>query len=73
MKRFYCTICKRVKRVRKMPTRIQDADSIDVTLRVGECNRHNAPKARVVRPAFVKPQVQKTTPQVNRKQARNAR
>jgi len=40
MKRFYCTVCKKVKRVRKMPRLIEMPDSQTVTERMGVCNRH---------------------------------
>lgn len=41
MKRFYCTVCKRIKRVRKMPRLIETPESENVYERVGECNRHS--------------------------------
>ena len=40
MKRFYCTVCKKVKRVRKYPVNIQDADATQPVERIGQCNRH---------------------------------
>lgn len=40
MKRFYCVVCKRVKRVRLMPDNVRNADAIDVRAREGECRRH---------------------------------
>lgn len=39
MKRFYCTICKRVKRVRTLP-RITDTHSSVPSNRIGQCDRH---------------------------------
>jgi hypothetical protein len=40
MKRFYCTVCKSIKRVRKLPSNIKSQHSDTVTNRVGICNRH---------------------------------
>jgi hypothetical protein len=40
MKRFYCTICKKVKRVRQYPFSVENRDSENVTDRVGICTRH---------------------------------
>lgn len=40
MKRFYCTICKRIKRVRKYPADIQNQYSDSVGNRIGTCTRH---------------------------------
>jgi len=49
MKRFYCTTCKRVKRVQKWPDVISQVDSIDPAMRVGECDKHSKPIIRAVR------------------------
>jgi len=43
MVRFYCTVCKRVKRVRQYPTRILNEYATTPADRVGVCNRHNQP------------------------------
>jgi hypothetical protein len=40
MKRFYCTVCKKVKRVRKMPRVIETPKAQAPAERVGQCNRH---------------------------------
>ena len=40
MKRFYCTICEKMKRVRVYPTNVQFSDALDPTMRVGTCSRH---------------------------------
>jgi hypothetical protein len=42
MKRFFCTVCKRVKRVRNLPYRIQPqhVDDVVPAARLGECNWH---------------------------------
>lgn len=43
MKRFYCKVCKRVKRVQNWPTRKFFSSDIipqDVTDRVAVCNHH---------------------------------
>ena len=42
MKRFYCTICRKVKRVRNLPVNTVTPDSDNVYQRTGECNRHSA-------------------------------
>jgi hypothetical protein len=41
MKRFYCTICKRVKRVRKYPLSVEMTGSDVVALRKGMCSWHH--------------------------------
>jgi hypothetical protein len=40
MKRFYCSICKKIKRVRKMPRVIEMPKAENPFERVGVCNRH---------------------------------
>jgi hypothetical protein len=40
MKRFFCTICGRVKRVRKYPIDITSVHSDNVLARVGTCSKH---------------------------------
>lgn len=43
MKRFYCKVCKRVKRVQNWPTRKFFSSDIipqDVTDRIAVCNHH---------------------------------
>lgn len=40
MKRFYCTICQRIKRVRTLPTNVQSVNSMTVGKRVGTCDKH---------------------------------
>lgn len=42
MKRFFCTICGRVKRVRKYPTDVMSVHSDNVSMRTGTCTRHYA-------------------------------
>lgn len=39
MKRFYCTVCKRIKRVRTPPY-ITLPNHINPLMREGQCNRH---------------------------------
>lgn len=77
MKRFYCVVCKRIKRVRKLPILIERADSIDPALRVGECNHHREPRIAKQRPVTQLITRTQAVPQapvkVQRKQARNAR
>ena len=41
MKRFYCTICKRIKRVRVYPVSVDHASSDDVMTRKGTCAWHH--------------------------------
>jgi len=40
MKRFFCTICGRVKRVRKYPISVSNKLAEDVHARVGRCDKH---------------------------------
>lgn len=40
MKRFYCTICERVKRVRVMPSNVIGLTYEDATKREGTCRFH---------------------------------
>jgi hypothetical protein len=40
MKRFYCTVCRKVKRVRRWPSTLKTADSINPFERIGVCERH---------------------------------
>lgn len=44
MKRFYCTKCKKVKRVQSWPTLIENQDSFDPADRIGQCNYHSEKK-----------------------------
>jgi len=41
MKRFYCTICRRVKRVRQYPSNISSAEHNLPVERIGECAKHH--------------------------------
>lgn len=41
MKRFYCTICRRIKRVRQYPSDITSQHSDVVGERIGTCARHS--------------------------------
>ena len=40
MKRFFCSICKRTIRVRKLPPTIDTPNAVKVTDRVGVCRSH---------------------------------
>lgn len=40
MRRFFCSICKKVKRVQKWPKNVENRDSGVVTDRIGTCNHH---------------------------------
>lgn len=44
MKRFYCTVCKAVKRVRNLPATLdRNSASVNPSDRIGECDKHSAP------------------------------
>jgi hypothetical protein len=47
MKRFYCTVCKKIKRVRQYPANIQDAHATFPADRIGSCNRHELSEYQV--------------------------
>jgi hypothetical protein len=53
MKRFFCTKCQKMKRVRNYPTSIENVDAVNPTDRVGECNRHSIGYAPRVKQAPV--------------------
>lgn len=40
MKRFYCTVCKKFKRVRQMPSNVATPNANKVADRVGVCKWH---------------------------------
>lgn len=40
MKRFYCTICGRIKRVRNLPRNTQSVNSMTPEKRIGTCEKH---------------------------------
>lgn len=40
MKRFYCKVCKKIKRVQKFPRVISTPKAETVTDRIGICNHH---------------------------------
>ncbi len=45
MKRFYCTVCEKVRRVRKLPVIIhQNLNEKAVIDRFGECDKHHTPR-----------------------------
>ena len=46
MKRFYCTVCKQVKRVQQWPAALEDTygGGKDPQKRLGECDRHFKPQ-----------------------------
>lgn len=48
MKRFYCTVCKKYKRVRRWPIRIVNERNTNPAQREGVCNWHNANTSRKV-------------------------
>ena len=41
MKRFYCTVCNKVKRVQHWPDDVQAYTSVNVFDRMGSCNWHS--------------------------------
>jgi len=43
MKRFYCSVCRKVKRVQRWPILLDNIQSDSPELRVGECNYHQNP------------------------------
>lgn len=49
MKRFYCTICKKVKRVRQYPASVDSPTATLPTDRIGECNSHYENSSRAAR------------------------
>lgn len=54
MKRFYCTVCKKVKRVRVYPADIQDVSNESPEYRIGTCRRHYEVKpVKATRPVAV--------------------
>lgn len=69
MKRFFCSICRKVKRTQQWPAQVENVTSINVYDRVGECNfhtvgnrtpiRHRNTYARVVKSVTGKPQARK--------------
>jgi hypothetical protein len=68
MRRFYCVVCKRVRRVRVIPTSTKNTNAENPEARIGQCRwhdgepRHPAPPPPKVRPS----KVSKTpTPVVN--------
>ena len=48
MKRFYCTICKKIKRVRKYPSNTVTPCASNPAERVGSCNRHSSHPIQLV-------------------------
>lgn len=44
MKRFYCTVCKKVKRVQNLPIVIENEIADNPVNRIGVCNHHSNPK-----------------------------
>lgn len=40
MKRFFCTVCNKMKRVQRWPVIIENVNSDMPEMRRGECNRH---------------------------------
>ena len=42
MKRFFCTICNKIKRVQHLPHNVENAFATMPEERVGQCNRHTS-------------------------------
>jgi hypothetical protein len=40
MKRFFCTVCQRVKHVRKYPTSVDNPFAVSPQDRIGQCSWH---------------------------------
>ena len=53
MKRFYCTICRRVKRVRQYPSNISSSSDVNPMERIGECARHSETPVMKTRPGSI--------------------
>ncbi len=73
MKRFFCTICKKVKRVRVYPADIQDVYNETPDSRIGTCRRHHELKlVKPVKPVAVWTEANKVQAEgrMNRKQSR---
>jgi len=53
MKRFFCTVCQRVKRVRSLPSIIDNPTSVSLQDRTGQCDYHTSgrPSYARVKPA----------------------
>lgn len=45
MKRFYCSVCKRIKRARRYPVSISDTRATKPQDRIGECDWHRTVSA----------------------------
>ena len=54
MKRFYCTVCQRVKRVQKWPAQITYQESVSPKLREGVCDKHSKPVMRTLRSTTIR-------------------
>ena len=70
MRRFFCTICGKMKRVQQWPRIVDDVNAMDPTRRVGQCNYHSDSSLRMrfsSGPSLKS--VQTTSKQVNRKKA----
>jgi hypothetical protein len=65
MKRFFCTICKRVKRVRRLPITIVNAEN--PVERTGKCDYHVTGRVQPVKSAKV---VKKVTVEVPAQKSR---
>ena len=72
MKRFFCTICGDVKRVRRLPGNIDL--QVEPLVRKGECVWHNSNVPRVVRPrrASYTPQPKTDSPKKKKKRQEQA-
>jgi len=55
MKRFFCTVCKKVKRVRKYPTNVVSVHADDVFARRGSCDKHDVVKSSYMKAHDVEP------------------
>jgi hypothetical protein len=46
MKRFYCTVCRKLKRVRQYPANTSSVSAEQPEERIGECARHSIQPAK---------------------------
>jgi len=54
MNRFYCTVCKKVKRVRKYPTSVFNPIAPLPEDRIGQCNWHVVGRIKPIRRVSVR-------------------
>ena len=67
MKRFFCTKCERVRRVRKLPLQVTTnmVAGAGIVERIGECDWHTLGRMRIARVKVEKPQPVKAVKTTN--------